>query len=373
VLFISLLLTAAQAKAKSAPIIKLSQSAEQVWQRQQVLITLTVKTDDPFSRLEVEPFKQQGFSIVSFGLQRTESSTETTLVLKWVVFPFVAGKHDLKLPRIRYRPNSGRIQTLVLETVALKVRRLPLYVPPTMPVGEISLKSYWREGWLVTTHNLLEWQVMVEGKGVAKQFIPPLSRQLGSSKSIEIMPLEKLDKTHKTVAGISYERQYKVPLKVRQNGFERLPKIEIQYFEPRSGTLQKARLSSPLFIALNKWFLGFIVFLLAIFFSILLYRVVTKLSDIIKRRQKQKQAIQALSQATNYKQIRAALNQFTVAKGWGDNLALEKVPILKKENGCKGALLQKTINKLQAHQFSSQSGSVEITEIKEALVGCLKK
>ena len=69
-LFIVLFLTAPLVNAKSTPTIKLSQSAEQVWQRQQVLITLTVITDDPFARLEFDSFSHEGFSINPFELQR---------------------------------------------------------------------------------------------------------------------------------------------------------------------------------------------------------------------------------------------------------------------------------------------------------------
>jgi len=238
ILFLSVL----SANAKDLPTIELSQSAQQVWQRQQVLITLVVKSTDPFARLETEPFKQKGFSIIPFDLQRVESSKQTLLTLKWAVFPFIAGKQTLNLPRVRYRPNSGRMQTLNLNAVNLNVRRLPLYVSPTMPVGKITLKNIWNEGWFVTSQNLLEWQITEIGKQVAKQFIPPLTRQLNSTDAVDILPLQKSDKILKTDTGISYQRHYTVPLKARHSGFISLPEINIQYFEPVSGKLEKAHL-----------------------------------------------------------------------------------------------------------------------------------
>ena len=281
----------------------------------------------------------------------------------------------MKLPRVRYRPNRGRIQTLALKTLALNVRRLPLYVSPTMPVGKISLASNWKEGWLVITDNLLEWQVILEGKGVAKQFMPALSRQLGSTDAVEILPLQKSDKTLKMVTGITHKRQYNIPLKVHESGFVNLPEIKIQYFEPTAGKLEKAHLSLPFVIAINKGLLGFVILLSVALFSVFLFMLGTKIKYILRSKKKQRQAIQALSQATNCKQIRTALNQYTLAKGWGDNLALDELPKLEaqdRRNLVKNALLEKTINKLQAQQFSQQSGDGEIVEIKKALIRCLR-
>ncbi len=352
--------------------VKLSQSSQQVWQRQQVLITLEVVTDDPFSRLEVDIFSQNGFSVTAFDLQRIESNKHTTLTIKWAVFPFIAGKQALKLPRVRYRPNSGRMQTLALKALPLNVRRLPLYVPPTMPVGKISLKNSWEKGWLVITHNLLEWQVTVKGKGVAKQFMPPLSRQLESTDAIEILPLQKSDKTIKTVTDLTHQRHYIIPLKVRSNGFVNLPKIEIQYFEPISGKLAKTHLSPPFVIALNRWLLGFIFLLFVALLSVFLFMLVTKIKHVFNKQKKQKQAIRQLSQATNYQQIRAALNQYALVKGWGENVALKTLPMLKAQGGVTSVLLEETINKLLAIQFSQKSSGVEIIEIKNDLLQCLR-
>ena len=299
------------AHAQKSPTIKLSQSAQQVWQRQQVLITLEVITDDPFSRLEVDSFKQQGFSIIPFDLQRVEANKQTTLTLKWAVFPFVSGKHLLQLPRVRYRPNSGRKQTLALETPVLTVRRLPVYVPPTMPVGNIELASYWDEDWLVSTGELLEWKVKVIGNGVVEQTMPPLSRQLTSNQSAKILLLKSTKSTLKTETGISHQKLYTVPLKASKSGLLNLPNITVQYFEPSSGKLEKALLKPPIIIALNKGLQIFIVLLFVALLTFLTIISIKKLKQFYRKKRKLRQAIQKLSQATNYAQIRTALNQYT--------------------------------------------------------------
>lgn len=374
-LLIAIFFTAPLVNAKSTPTIKLSQSAEQVWQRQQVLITLTVITDDPFARLEVDSFSQEGFSITPFELQRIESDKQTTLTLKWAVFAFVAGKHALKLPRVRYRPNRGRMQTLALKTLALKVRRLPLYVSPTMPVGKISLASNWKEGWLVTTDSLLEWQIILEGKGVTKQFMPPLSRQIISTQSVDVLPIKRTQEVSKLEQGINQKRHYLIPIKALKSGVLNLPEIKVQYFEPTTGKLQKTLLTPPFVLALNKWLLGSTLFLFTLFLIYITYIGIKKISKLLSKRKKLAEALQQLSQATNYQQIRNALNQYSQAKGWGENLVLEKMSVLCEQQAGGVVDFKNEIIKLQALQFSqlSHRQKSDLQKIKDNLLSSLKK
>ena len=351
--------------AKQKITVSLTQSAQQVWQRQQVLITLKVQTDDPFSRLEVDDFSKQGFSITPFEQQRTELNQQTTLTLIWAVFPFVSGQHTIELPRIRYRPNSGRIQTLKLQDLSLQIRKLPIYVPPTMPVGKISLQSKWGESWLVTTKNLLEWQITLIGKQLAKQTMPPLSRQLVSNKSFEILPLQTINKALQSEDGITHQRSYTIPLKAIKNGLLNLPTLEVQYFEPTTGTLQTTRLSPPFVLSINKLILGILLSLILIAAVVLLFYVIKVLKHSLKKSAKRKLALQQLKQATSYSQIKNALNQLALAKGWEENLSLLQFTH-HWEGKSRNTLLTDTINTLQSQQFSKASNK-EIKNIAQKL------
>ncbi|HIO96624.1 MAG TPA: hypothetical protein EYG71_01695 [Leucothrix sp.] len=338
--------------AKQKITVDLSQSDQQVWQRQQVLITLTVQTDDPFSRLEVDDFSEKGFSIIPFELQRTESNQQTTLTLKWVIFPFVSGKHSIELPRIRYRPNSGRIQTLQLKPLPLQVRKLPIYVPPTMPVGEIILQSKWDESWLVSTKSLLEWQVTMQGKQLAKQTMPPLTRQLSSNKSLEILPLQTTNEMIKSDQGFTHLRNYTIPLKAIKTGLLNLPTLEVQYFEPIAGKLQTAQLSPPFVLSINKWLLRAIGILLLIAVVLLLFFITKMIATSLRKSAKIKQALHQLKQATTYEEVRDALNQLALAKGWENNLSLSQFIDLWQEQSRDKGLLTDAIKTLQSQQFS---------------------
>ena len=286
-------------KTPQVPQVKVTLSSNQVWQRQQVILTIEIKTQDPFARLESGPFQQEGFSITPLSItnnskKKKEQETNTksyTLTKKWAIHAFIPSTSPLKLPRIRYRPNRGRIKTLNIPNPMLKVRALPLYVPPTMPVGEISLsqsslsqnkKNKALANHIITPNNLYQWTITVTGKAVARQNMPPISRQLISTESYEILPTQRSQKTIETTQGLTQVNQYTIPIKATQSGIPTLPKIEVQYFDPASGKLVKAQLDPPLLIVLNKY-LQWLIVLLTIGGSITFLIVV---SQTIKKRLK---------------------------------------------------------------------------------------
>ena len=229
--------------------IDLNLSKETVWQREQVIITLEVKTKDMFARLDREDFKQDGLSIVPFDLEQEEKGKDLTLRYQWAVYPFIRGEQQLKLPRIRYRPNSGRPITLSLKPLFLKVLSLPIYVPPTMPVGKISLNSQWDNGHIILSRRIQHWNILADSIGVAPQTLPAITRQLRSNNSLQVLPPQRTSKIVKTRGGVLSNNQtklirsqiYQVPLKALSMGILKFPEVSVQYFDPELGSCRKLR------------------------------------------------------------------------------------------------------------------------------------
>jgi len=361
-----LLLFSFSAQAKERPQLTLTQSAETVWQRQQVLITLEVKTDDPFSRLEVDLFEQKGLSIVPYEQQRIENKDHVLLTMKWAIFSFIPGKQTLQLPEVVYRPNGGRKIKLDLQALSLQVKRLPVYVSPTMPVGKITLKNEWYESWLVTPNNLLSWKIQVEGEGVAQQTMPPISRQITNNKSLQFLPTKKDREIRLLDKGITNQFSYHIPLKANKSGMLDFPAIKVQYFEPVSGKLQTTKLSPPLVLSLNKWLLGIIIVLLFLGILILFFVLFKIFKQLYVKSIQRKKALKQLTEANSYLQIREAINQISLSHDWDDNLSLSMFLAHWERKFGKSSPLEKTIEQLQAQQFSA-FGSQSIKEISKSL------
>ena len=354
------------AQAKTPIEINLKQSAQEVWQRQQLIISLEVITDDPFSRLDFEDFSQKGFSIIPFKQQRVETKQQTLLTLQWLVFPFIAGDYQLELPRIRYRPNSGRIQTLDLNTIAIKIKKLPLYVPPTMPVGQISLEQIWANGSFISPNNLHEWQVIVKGIDVAKQTMPPITQNITTTKRLQILPIQSTLKSLQTTKGIINTRTYKIPLKAKQSGRLSLPNIQFQYFDTADSKLKTASLATPFIISLNQWLIGFILLLMLTAVSYTLKFLFIKLKNSREKQKQRKAVMQALEKATNYSQIRQALSQYAQTQGWNKNTSLTTFSNHWQAAHGKSPQLKKAIVHLQKMEFSKNDND-ELKEISALL------
>ena len=344
--------------ATEAPQLVIKKSSLDVWQRQQILITIQAETIDSFARLEAEDFQQKGFSIIAYPFERNERDNKTQLVLKWAVFPFISGEQELKLPDIIFRPNRGRKKVLNVKALKLRVRKLPIYIPPTMPVGKIRLESSWQQGKIIFTKKLLEWSVKVTGDSVVAQTMPSISQQVLATKFLQVLPIKRSQKTLMNEKGIVSQREYVIPLKAVINGIFSLPKIEVQYFEPISGKLEKVSLIQPLRLSLHKWLFWLMVLVLFSLLAWILWEgstmAKTWLSVFIKR----KQAITLFSKAENYQQIRSAVNQLSLLEGWEANLSLTTFIEKWERKFGRSIALKEKINNFQMQYFSAGSDNV---------------
>ena len=353
------------------PGLTLQISSQQPWQREQVIVSLSLQTDDTFAHLEVAPFKQPGFVIVPLDSPTLESNDSYTLQQNWAVFPLLSGKQQLTLPRVRYRPSRGRIKTLQSPTFSLRVKPLPVYIPPTMPVGQISLQSQWQASPVITPKQLYYWQLTIQATDVAPQTLPGITRQLVSGSALEFLPPQRQQKQITTDKGLGNEITYLIPLKAKKSGVFHLPAIEINYFDARQGKLQTARLAPPYLVVLNsilQWILALAGIAIVITLLLLLsQKARQKLSHYLKHRE----IVQSIAQATDYKTLRESLNQLAVNQGWGENLTLAQIQQKWQKQSRHPDQIVRAIQALQVCQFSSeemQQTKLDIRSIAGILV-----
>ena len=351
--FLILLSTHVFAKKQTEPPeINLSLSKETVWQREQVILTLRVTTDDLLARLDRQEFEQNGLTIIPFKLKENEQNNKLTLSYQWIIFPFVAGDHTLNLPRIRFRPNSGRPIKLVLPQPSLTVRTLPIYVPPTMPVGRVKLDSSWENGFIIPSKRLLVWNIKADSSQVSPQTLPAISSLLRSSESLDLLPPKRKLVVAKSGKGLEHQQQYQVPVKAKQMGFLDLPEISIQYFDPENGKLKTAIAKSPFVMVLNRWLLGLIGFLLLALTIFMLRKIILSLNILLTRNKLKKAAITSLKQSKNYQDIRHALKQYAFAQNVDENL--DENVTLEQFASKTNKETRQLINQLQTLEFSKE-------------------
>lgn len=387
--FFLILTIPAQAKDSVTPEIQLSLSKSTVWQREQVIVTLEVISDDGLSRLDSQPFEQDGFTVIEFEQSIKEhvvnQTSKTHIIKKWAIFPFLADQHILNLPRIRYRPSSGRPVVLKLPERKLKVYPLPIYIPPTMPVGKITLQNNWDNNRIISNKKLLEWNFNARSHQVAPQTLPTLSHLLRSSESVQILPPKQSVTMGKNEHGyITHKQAYNVPFKANSIGTLDLPSISIHYFNPETNRLEKATLEQPFTLVLNPWLIWILFLLLAALIIITIIKFTPKTLRFFKRRKQRNQALQSLKNASNYQQIKKALAQYSLTKDGKDNITLDAFVAnieFSNKNSAKQKHLESLISKLQSYQFKpnenqfkshKKTQGVELNQIGTALFNLLR-
>ena len=305
--------------------VSVNVSQQQPWQRQQVLVTLSVTTPERFASLQAEAITGlAGFEVVLLPATRERIESEgadTQLSIGWALFPLLAGSQTIDLPVISYRLGGREQRHYFLPPLQLDVQALPPYVPPTLPVGEVSIVSEPVNGEL-QPGKLKLWNVSLQGPGVPAHWLPPLLNQIQTDESIQFLPAELARSTKPDLSGVHGEVMYQIPFKPLRSGFLQLPEFHLQYFDPITGRLMTVthQPHQPLVLGL-AWRVLFSVVSLVLL-AVCGWWLLKLTRTWFVRRGHYRQAAIQIAKAKDAQQLRAALQALAAAEGWGKNLTL---------------------------------------------------
>jgi len=124
---------------------KVTLSSASVGQRQRVTILVEIITRDSFVSLQTDELSIKGFDVfpIPASVEKIQNNAGRyfTLRIGWVIFPLIDGDFDISLPAIEYSQFSQTLRRYYFPTQKLTVMNLPPYIPPTMPVGEVSISK----------------------------------------------------------------------------------------------------------------------------------------------------------------------------------------------------------------------------------------
>jgi hypothetical protein len=113
-----------------------SLSTSQAWQRQELIASLTVVIADRTAHLDLRAFHPQGTAVTALPTQtRTLADGRQRLRYSWLLRPLAAGTVTINAPVLRYIRDGVPRRRFHFPHTRVKVRSLPPYVPPTIPVG----------------------------------------------------------------------------------------------------------------------------------------------------------------------------------------------------------------------------------------------
>ncbi len=375
-LFILFALSNAQADDAPQWNVEAKLSSTNVWQRQQVILSVEATTTDEFARLETQALELSNFEVIELPYTTLNSETEKnkrTIKVGWILFPLVAGRYEIELPKIYYRPSSGQRQKLKLPVKVLNVKVLPSYVPPTMPVGKVMIENSLESGKfgrLHTTKTLTNWNIKVITNGVLPQTMPPVLRQIKMNPALEILPETTLQSISKTFAGFENTAHYQLPIKALKSGKLSLPQLSIQYFDPQDNMLKKVNSQPPKHWALNRYLQLLLAMLVLMFILLALFKGYKKISAMVRKQKNIRQAKTKIKQAGNTTELRNALKHYAQVNGWQENSTLEQwLRNWQSQNG-ENNKIASVLEHLQSVQFEEVS-SYYLDDIKMELLKSL--
>lgn len=348
-------------------------STQAPWERQQVIVSVEIQTPDTFATLQTEDKpKIPGFAVFPLPLVKTSHGGTTRLRISWALFPLTEGNLQLELPPVEYR-KSGRTQRLYfLPIQQIAVRPLPAYIPPTMPVGKLSITSRLNQEGLLHTDRLVYWTIALTGTGMPPQWMPSVSVQIQGNASLRFSPASKQKNLFAEEDGLRSEVSTQIPVTILKNGGVDLPLLQLQYFDPETGRIRNISHRPHEHYALSaRWRTALIGLTLLAGLSLLgygLYRVIGNL----KRKQERRRIIQVIKASPDIVTLRHSLKQVAELEGWQSNISIQRWLSLWEKRFRSGQGMRDLMNELSKACYRPD-GSDQANAYRDSLVRHLRQ
>jgi len=306
-------------------------SSTEVWQREQILVSLTLSTAEEFATIKPGDMPVDGIEITALPVKRVwtenENGGKSTITAGWSLLPLRPGSSEIELPPIEYHLSGVVRRVFHLPKVKLKVRPLPSYLPPTIPVGKIDIHSSIKaenfpSAGLLFTDDLAYWNISIESKSLTPYWLPPILRQIQSSDSIQFFPATSHRSMQPDNMGVHGRVNHTIPFKPLENGFTNLPGLKIQYFDPATGRLETLVHPAEKLFSAGVISRLLAVLLLAAIILTLLRVIYRQLHKRTRYRKLHQQAILHIRQANTSQEVVTGIRLAGVAEGWPVNISL---------------------------------------------------
>lgn len=331
------------------------------WEREQVLVEVEVITTDHYASLHYETLNIPGFDVFNTQEKRRRIETNgieyTAIKVAWALFPLIPGKRYIDIPSIEYYTSGKKTRSYYFPKQELNVTPLPVYIPPTMPVGKVSISSQLETNSLLYPDTLYYWDIRLAGYKVSPNWMTTIIPRTKENGDVYFFQRTSTQETLFEKDSLNTIASHTIPFKPLSNGNLSLPNIHVQYFDPDSGKIVTASHKPGSILALSfSWratilLLGVCLLFLA---SIYCYQ---KLSIYIERRQHYKSAKTQIKNATSFVELRNALQSISIAEDWPVNMTTKKWALTWKTKSAEDDVIEALTEKLNQSCYGKKSSS----------------
>ena len=183
----------------------------------------------PANKIVVAPWEMAGMKIMALPQQSIEHDGHKTIKLHWRLFAEKKGVYRIELPAIQQRGNGKWRFHLPLQEV--EVFPLPSYLPPTLPVGQISMRSE-----IVRVNGIPHWRISVNGTGLLSDEIHGLRAELSNMTGVAENRIVVIAAANRQIA--LQQQTWQLPVPQWSGGIGRGPRITQRYFDPQTGEVE---------------------------------------------------------------------------------------------------------------------------------------
>ena len=303
----------------------LSITAEkQTWVRQQITVLYKIQTQNPRSQFRFPEPPAGKHELRPFTLPVTIDAQQHALhQLGWSIHTTQTGTAHIELPPLQFISDGVTTHNFYHAPLTINVQPLPIYVPATMPVGRLDIRS--EQGWLfAATNSLAQMQVTLTGVGIPGARLPDIGANLHSATGIHTYPASVEQHERFTTQGIQSEAIYHLPFKPGAQGFHQLEPVNLDYFDPDTGRIITLHLQPPVILSMRAWLLVVLLAVLVLLTYQLLKSPVMKVIRRVQRYWLYRKTLQQLRATTTAQQLRQCIRQLALANGLAENVSLQQ-------------------------------------------------
>ena len=354
----------------SSPLI--SSPGNKPYEQQQFIIHVQVLSTDLTSRLSIDKNAViDNFASIPLPFERSKNK-EGMYVLKtgWALTALKSGQLNLKLPPVEYSVSGVSRKKFFLPSKRINIKALPLYLPPTIPIGKISIQSELSQNGLLQSESISYWNIKLTGNLNNSYKLPPVLRQLKSNSQIKFLPVNSTRSIKTTNSSLISIVNHSVPFKALKSGFLTFPEIQLQYFDPVNGKINTLTHKAKGFFVLSIFWRILFSLIIALIFIYIFRRSYKKWESFKFSQAKREQAIQAL-QDKKVESIRKSIRLLTEAESWPQNITVTQWGEYWKNKYQVNDSFDNFIEKLSSY-FYSASEEHNVNELSLQLLTLIK-
>lgn len=356
-------------------IPKVRFSSDSPYIRQQFIIMVNILSTESTSRLSISKDDNvSGFESQPLAFKRSKQKDgQYLLQTGWALTALKSGTQQLQLPPVEYSVSGVSRKRFFLPSTILKVKPLPNYLPPTIPVAKVRIKSQLKQRYFLSSDAIYYWQLTLKGQLNNSYRLPPVLRQIKNNNEMRFLPINSQRSVNRTDKSFSSQVSHSIPFKPTASGVLSLPQIRLQYFDPESGTIKSVIHQADNVFVLNLFWKIFTGALALLFLAWLFIQAQKKWQRVQFSKLKYQQAITLLTEQENAQAIRESLKLIAEAEYWKTNLTITQWCQLWKDKYKTDSEFNLSCAQLSSLCYQQQSNNIAPNVSKRLLNLIVKK